>query len=414
MDESSRATTVKLNPRLLDDLVSILAVVLCLGSFAWALDLYRDVGLQIYTEQYLGGMLAIAIPLVYLAVPAGRGRFRQGPVPWYDFCAAAAGTLAAGYTAWRYPELAEAVDRRPWDGLVAGGAMVALLIEGLRRTAGRVLAFVVVGFLVLALIGEYLPGDLQGRPVDAARLVYYLGWDSTSVLGTPLRIVTTIVVAFVFFGRILFISGGSAFFTDFAMVLMGRYRGGQAKISIFASCIFGSISGSTVSNVVTTGVVTIPLMQRGGYSARHAGAIEAVASTGGQLMPPVDGRRGLSDGRVPASVLRGGGSGRRGSGGALLRRAFPPGRPRSGQGQSEERRQVGNPRRERGDQERLVLPAAVHRAGRGAFLAQLPPPRHRRCWEPPSSSPPPRPSDTRASDCPRRIFPGRSGAPGSG
>ena len=102
-----------------------------------------------------------------------------------------------------------------------------------------------------------------------------------------MRIVTTIVVAFVFFGRILFVSGGSEFFTDIAMVLMGRFRGGQAKISIFASSLFGSISGSTVSNVVTTGVVTIPLMRKGSYQAHHAGAIEAVASTGGQLMPPI-------------------------------------------------------------------------------------------------------------------------------
>ncbi len=289
MNEPSRITTAKLDSKFLDGLVSLLAVLLTLGSFAWALDLYRDVGLQIYTEQYLGGMLTIAIPLVYLAAPAGKGRYRRGTVPRYDIVAAIVGALAAAYTAYRYPELTEAIGERPWDGLVVGGVMAVLLIEGLRRTVGRVLTVVVLSFLTLALVGEYLPGDLQGRPVDIERLVYYLGWDSTSVLGTPMRIVTTIVVAFVFFGRILFISGGSAFFTDFAMVLMGRFRGGQAKISIFASSLFGSISGSTVSNVVTTGVVTIPLMQRGGYQARHAGAIEAVASTGGQLMPPVMG-----------------------------------------------------------------------------------------------------------------------------
>jgi len=195
----------------------------------------------------------------------------------------------AAYTAYWYPELTEAIGRRPIEGLVVGGVMAVLLIEGLRRTVGMILTSVVLLFLALALLGDRLPGEMEGRPIDIEHLIYYLGWDSTSVLGTPMRIVTTIVVAFVFFGRILFISGGSEFFTDIAMVLMGKYRGGPAKISVFASSLFGSISGSTVSNVVTTGVVTIPLMRKGGYKAHHAGAIEAVASTGGQLMPPVMG-----------------------------------------------------------------------------------------------------------------------------
>jgi TRAP transporter 4TM/12TM fusion protein len=109
------------------------------------------------------------------------------------------------------------------------------------------------------------------------------------MLGVPLTVATTIVVAFIFFGQLLFKSGGSEFFTDISLALMGRYRGGSAKIAITASGLFGSISGSAVSNVVATGVITIPLMRQGGYPAHLAGAIEAVASTGGQLMPPVMG-----------------------------------------------------------------------------------------------------------------------------
>ncbi|MBT3991956.1 MAG: TRAP transporter fused permease subunit [Rhodospirillaceae bacterium] len=289
MSDTEAPKTARLDNRALDLLVTILAVGLTLSSIAWAVDLYRDVGLQIYTEQYLGGMLMIALPLVYLAVPAGKGRYRQGAVPWYDILAGVVGAVVAAYTAYWYPELTEAIGRRPIEGLVVGGVMAVLLIEGLRRTVGMILTSVVLLFLALALLGDRLPGEMEGRPIDIEHLIYYLGWDSTSVLGTPMRIVTTIVVAFVFFGRILFISGGSEFFTDIAMVLMGKYRGGPAKISVFASSLFGSISGSTVSNVVTTGVVTIPLMRKGGYKAHHAGAIEAVASTGGQLMPPVMG-----------------------------------------------------------------------------------------------------------------------------
>jgi TRAP transporter 4TM/12TM fusion protein len=109
------------------------------------------------------------------------------------------------------------------------------------------------------------------------------------MLGLPMLVATTIVIAFIFFGQLLFASGGSAFFTDIALALMGRFRGGSAKIAVTASCLFGMISGSAVSNVASVGVITIPLMRRGGYPAHIAAAIESVASTGGQLMPPVMG-----------------------------------------------------------------------------------------------------------------------------
>ena len=274
---------------LVDAVVTVLAVTLTCGAIAWATDLFRMVGLVFYTEQYLGGMLAIAIPLVFLAVPAGKGRARVGKVPWYDVVAAVAGISVASYAAARFPILTELVTARPLDGMVTGAVMLVLFTEGLRRTVGNVLTVVVVFFVVFALVGHLVPGILQGRPVSFEKLVYYLAWDTSAVLGTPMRIVTTIVIAFVLFGQVLFKSGGSAFFTDIAMVLMGRYRGGPAKISVFASALFGSISGSVVSNVVTTGVITIPLMRNGGYRAHLAGAIEAVASTGGQLMPPIMG-----------------------------------------------------------------------------------------------------------------------------
>ena len=130
---------------------------------------------------------------------------------------------------------------------------------------------------------------LAGLPVDVSQLAFYLVWDPGSMLGLPVLVAATIVIAFVFFGNLLFASGGSAFFTDIALTLMGRYRGGSAKIAVTASCLFGMISGSAVSNVASVGVLTIPLMRRGGYPGHVAAAIEAVASTGGQLMPPVMG-----------------------------------------------------------------------------------------------------------------------------
>jgi TRAP transporter 4TM/12TM fusion protein len=270
-------------------LVTFLAIALTCSAIIRALDIDRMVGLILYTEQYLAFMLCLALPLVYLAVPAGKGRERKGKVPWYDSVAALVGFIVAAYIAVRYPVLAELTTLRPLDGIIVGAIILVLLIEGLRRTVGVVLPIVVLGFFILALVGHRIPGVLQGSFVPLDKLVYYLAWDSSGVLGMSMRIVTTIVVAFVLFGQVLGASGGSSFFTDIATVLMGRFRGGPAKISVLASCLFGSISGSAVSNVVTTGVVTIPLMIKGGYPRHLAGAVEAVASTGGQLMPPVMG-----------------------------------------------------------------------------------------------------------------------------
>jgi TRAP transporter 4TM/12TM fusion protein len=189
----------------------------------------------------------------------------------------------------RYPALSEDMTSRPLDGLIVAFITVPLVVEALRRTVGLALTIIVLVFLVYAPLGQYIPGALQGLPVDVQQLFYYLIWDSGSMLGLPVMVAATIVIAFVFFGNLLFASGGSAFFTDIALTSMGRYRGGSAKIAVTASCLFGMISGSAVSNVASVGVLTIPLMRRGGYPAHVAAAIESVASTGGQLMPPVMG-----------------------------------------------------------------------------------------------------------------------------
>jgi TRAP transporter 4TM/12TM fusion protein len=264
------------------------AVLLTCAAIVWAADLPREFGLLLYTEQFLCGMLALALPLVLLSTRATKDA-PPDAVPWYDWLAAAAGFGAAGYMAARYPVLAELIALHPADGLAAGLVVMLLVLEGLRRTAGAVLAVIIAGFVALALFGHLIPGQLAGRRVPWDTLAFYLAWEHTSMLGTPLVVVTTIVTAFVLFGQVLLKSGGSDFFTRVSMALVGRYRGGQAKIAVVASGLFGSISGSAVSNVVTTGVITIPLMRGAGYRAVDAGAIEAVASTGGQLMPPIMG-----------------------------------------------------------------------------------------------------------------------------
>ena len=144
-------------------------------------------------------------------------------------------------------------------------------------------------FLIYAVAADMVPTSMEGRATDWQKLAGYLALDVNGILGIPLKMGASIVVPFILFGMLLSNTGAANWFTDFALTLMGRFRGGAAKIAIFASALFGSISGSAVANVVATGVVTIPLIKRSGYGARHAAAIEAVASTGGQLMPPVMG-----------------------------------------------------------------------------------------------------------------------------
>ena len=271
-------------------IISVLAVALTCGVIALAADLFRRVGLSGYTEQYLSGLLALAMPLLFLHVPARGGRKgRAGPVPWYDGVAAASSCACAIYMAARYPALSDMVSVRPWDGVVVAAILGLLFLEGLRRTTGLALVIVTTAFFALALVGGKLPGDLAARSIPIERLAYFAVWDSSAILGLPMKIVAAVVAIYVLFGQVLFKSGGSTFFTDISMALMGRYRGGPAKIAILGSSLFGTISGSTVANVLTVGVVTIPLMKQSGYRPHVAGAIEAAASTGGQLMPPVMG-----------------------------------------------------------------------------------------------------------------------------
>lgn len=270
--------------------VNIVAVVLACAVIAVTADLFRTAGLSLYTEQYLAGLMALALPLLYLHVPAGerRGR-RSGPVPWYDLGAATLSFAVMVYVAVRFPALSELVSARPWDGLIVAAIAVVLILEGLRRTTGMGLFVTTIFFFVLALVGGYLPGEFAAKSIPLGRLTYYSVWDSTAIMGVTLKIVATVVVIFVLFGHVLFKSGGAAFFTDVSMALMGRRRGGPAKIAILGSSLFGTISGNVVSNVMTVGVVTIPLMIRVGYRPHLAAAIEANASTGGQIMPPVMG-----------------------------------------------------------------------------------------------------------------------------
>ncbi|MPZ57149.1 MAG: TRAP transporter fused permease subunit [Rhizobiales bacterium] len=266
---------------------SALAIALTLAALGWAADIYRTFGLLLINEQFNAFVLAIALVLVYLTVRAGKDQ--HGPPPWYDIVAGVAGALAALYVAYDYRALSDAIAFRPLHGVIVGGILLVLVLEGLRRVSGNVLTAILVVFIAYGFFGHLLPGDFQGRRVSPDGLLLYLSLDVNGVFGSVFGVACTIVVSFLFFGALLGRSGGANFFTDLAIAALGNFRGGAAKIAVVASSLFGTISGNAVANVVATGVVTIPMMKQSGYKPHHAGAIEAVASTGGQLMPPVMG-----------------------------------------------------------------------------------------------------------------------------
>jgi TRAP transporter 4TM/12TM fusion protein len=260
----------------------VLQALLVASVVVWVLDLQRSVlGLAFYTEQLLLEVLGLAIAICFLVT-------RKKPA-WWDLSAAFGGLVLCLYLAWRYPELSDRLTMRPLDGILMSAALALLVLEGTRRMAGMSLVWFTLGGVVYCMVGHYLPGVFQARPVEFTRLLVYLNLDTNALLGTSLQIGIIVIVPFILLGQVLGRCGGSEFFTDLARAWMGRYRGGSAKVAVVGSAFFGMISGSAVANVSAVGVVTIPLMKRSGFPAQIAAAIEAVGSTGGQLMPPVMG-----------------------------------------------------------------------------------------------------------------------------
>ena len=268
-------------------IVAVCGALITILCILWNIDLPIRLGIPVLTEQVLAMMLGLAICMLFLTTRVNGTRDAKPSL--IDYLFAFSGLVALTYAAFRYPALLQQISDRPLSITIIGSIVVICVMEGLRRSAGYTLFIIIAVFIVYALLAHLAPGPLVGRQMGVLELAQYIGFDPSAVFSTPLKIAATIVVLFIFFGALLFKAGGGEFFTDLALSATGNTRGGAAKISVIASALFGSISGSAVSNVATTGVVTIPLMRRGGYSAEDAGAVEAIASTGGQLTPPIMG-----------------------------------------------------------------------------------------------------------------------------
>ena len=267
----------------------LFGTILTLVALGLAGDVPFYLDVSIFDQQALGIVLGLGLAIVFIAVPARGGASGERKVPICDALLALLATVAGIYFAVRYPVLTNEFYFRQTETFVVGIVFIPLVVEALRRTAGLGLVTILAVFLLYGLFADLVPGQLEGRAQAFPKLVSYLGVDLNALFGLPLVIITSIVIGFIFLGQLLLRSGGSEWFTDLAIGLTGRSRGGSAKIAIVASGLFGSISGSAVSNVASTGVLTIPLMRRGGYTPQAAGAFEAVASTGGQIMPPIMG-----------------------------------------------------------------------------------------------------------------------------
>ncbi|HVQ76230.1 MAG TPA: TRAP transporter fused permease subunit [Candidatus Binatia bacterium] len=236
--------------------------------------------------------VVFALGLASLHVRAGADQTRTGQLGPF---AVASLAICAGVAAHVFLDYRRIVTRIPFVDEVSpldyvfGLALVVLVLEVTRRILGAALTIVTGTFIAYAVLGPFIPGPLGHRGVPLATFVEVNYLTTEGIFGVPTGVSADVVFYFVLFSGLLEASGGGRFFIDLATSAGGRFRGGPAKIAVLASSLLGTINGSAVANVVGSGVFTIPLMKRVGYSPRFAGAVEAVASTGGQIMPPVMG-----------------------------------------------------------------------------------------------------------------------------
>ncbi len=254
----------------------------------YALEIHLLVGLPFSSQQFLGLMLGLVLTVIFITAPPTTKQNRTS-LPWYDVGMAGLGLICGLYVMIWFPRLASSIMFPRFDKYFFGTIAILLVLEATRRLYGPVLVIISGLFILYTRFADYFPGLLKTKGIIWTHLAGNLFLGSNSMFGSPMEIISTVVVAFIIFGTLLFAVGGGTLFTDFAIATMGRYRGGPAKVSVAASCMFGTISGSAIANVVVDGWITIPLMKGIGYRPAVASAVEACASTGGIIMPPVMG-----------------------------------------------------------------------------------------------------------------------------
>ncbi|HBS79758.1 MAG TPA: C4-dicarboxylate ABC transporter [Pseudomonas sp.] len=257
-------------------------VALLFSIYQIVMAAFHPVSSQVLRAGHVGFLLMV----VFLYFPAGGNGRPWQPLAWV---LALAGMGTAFYQWYFEADLIQRSGDLTTLDFAVGVLLIALVFEAARRVMGIALPIICAIFLAYGLLGQYLPGDLAHRGYGIDQMVNQLAFGTEGLYGTPTYVSATYIFLFILFGAFLEQAGMIKLFTDFAMGLFGHKLGGPAKVSVVSSALMGTITGSGVANVVTTGQFTIPLMKRFGYKAAFAGGVEATSSMGSQMMPPVMG-----------------------------------------------------------------------------------------------------------------------------
>ncbi|WP_203289825.1 TRAP transporter permease [Metabacillus indicus] len=273
-------------------LTGIVAWIVFFGLLAFSLfQLYTAI-VSVFTAQIQRSVhLGFALSLIFLLFPMTKSKKRTGrwQVSPLDIVLSLLSIAVGAYWPLFMGDIAMRVGILTSTDFAIGLIAILLVLEATRRAVGLPITIIAVIFMLYGLFGQYMPGFLQHGGLSLERLVQTMFFTTEGILGTPLGVSATFIFLFLLFGSFLIQTGVGQYFNDLSAAIAGKRVGGPAKVAIFSSALQGTISGSSVANVVTSGSFTIPMMKKLGYKKEFAGAVEAAASTGGQLMPPIMG-----------------------------------------------------------------------------------------------------------------------------
>ena len=232
--------------------------------------------------------LGFALTFIFLLYPS-RKKGNKESIPWYDYALSIISVIVGTYWTINYDRLVQSLGGVSGLDFYIGLLAILLVLEAARRAVGLPIMVIAGLFLLYGLFGNFFPGFLAHRGQSIESLTHLMFYTTDGILGTPLGVSATYIFVFLLFAAFLIKTGVGQYFNDLAVAVTGKLIGGPAKVAIFSSALQGTISGSSVANVVTSGAYTIPMMKKLGYKKDFAGAVEASASTGGQLMPPIMG-----------------------------------------------------------------------------------------------------------------------------
>ncbi|VXB22780.1 C4-dicarboxylate ABC transporter [Bacillus sp. 349Y] len=259
--------------------------LLAFSLFQLVASIFQFIPRQLLLSIHLG----FALSLVFLLFPARKKNLKKNKVAWYDVVLSVISIGIGAYWPLMQDDIVSRVGMMTSLDFYVGFAAMILVLEATRRAVGLPITIIATVFILYMYYGRIMPGFLAHRGFDWDDIVKTMFFTSEGILGTPLYVSATFIFLFLLFGAFLVKTGVGQYFNDLAVAIAGKRVGGPAKVAIFSSALQGTISGSSVANVVTSGSFTIPMMKKLGYRKEFAGGVEAAASTGGQLMPPVMG-----------------------------------------------------------------------------------------------------------------------------